>query len=65
VRQDDDDDLLTTRELAAEFRVSPRTVERWIRGGEIPAARIGRRLWVRRRDVRRFISRHTSGQDDP
>ncbi|WP_201408415.1 helix-turn-helix domain-containing protein [Mycobacterium paraintracellulare] len=37
-------DQLTVSEAAACARVSPRTIERWIRAGVLPAQRFGPRL---------------------
>lgn len=35
----DDDRLLTPAEVAAMFRVNPKTVTRWARAGKVPAIR--------------------------
>ena len=35
----DDDELLTPAEVAAMFRVNPKTVTRWARAGKLPALR--------------------------
>lgn len=39
--------LLTTREVAEVFRVSARTVTRWISAGLLPAVRLGKQLLIR------------------
>jgi uncharacterized protein len=36
--------LLTPREVAERLRVSPRTVQNWIRDGKLPAARVSPRV---------------------
>ena len=47
-----DDELLTVRELAAELKVSVRTLERWRRDGTGPAwMTVGRAVRYRRGDV--------------
>ncbi|UUW92683.1 helix-turn-helix domain-containing protein [Pimelobacter simplex] len=33
--------FLTTAEVAAELRVNPETVRRWINAGKLPAVRLG------------------------
>jgi excisionase family DNA binding protein len=43
--------LLTTREVADVFRVSARTVTRWISADLLPAVRIGKKLLVQPNDV--------------
>jgi excisionase family DNA binding protein len=35
------DSLLTERDVAAMFQVTPRTVRRWARAGELPCVRLG------------------------
>lgn len=38
-----DEDYLTVAEAAALLRVAPSTIRRWIREGDLPAYRVGRR----------------------
>jgi excisionase family DNA binding protein len=38
-RHDNDEELLTPAEVAAMFRVNPKTVTRWARAGKISAIR--------------------------
>ncbi len=42
------DELLTPREVADALGVTPRTVQRWITAGRLPATRVGGRLRVSR-----------------
>ena len=50
----DDDRLMTPAEVAALFRVSPKTVTRWSRAGRLPAVRtLGGHRRFRASDVRR------------
>lgn len=44
-------DLLTVRELADRFRVTPGTARRWVRGGRLPRVKIGRLVLVTREDA--------------
>ena len=46
--------LFTTGEVARLFRVSQRTVQVWIRSGELPAMRYSRILRVREADLATF-----------
>ena len=51
-------EYLTYEEVAAELRVSRRTVERWVEAGSLPAVRFGRRiLRISRDDLVGFIDR--------
>jgi excisionase family DNA binding protein len=50
------DDLLTVAEAAEQLHVAPSTIRRWIREGDLPSYRIGkRRVGVRREDVHAMI----------
>lgn len=44
----------TPEEVAAELRVSPQTVYRWLRRGELGGVRKGRRWWVSEEDLAAF-----------
>ncbi len=45
-----DEEYLTVAEAATLLRVAPSTVRRWIREGDVPAYRIGRRRVALKRD---------------
>jgi len=45
-----DEDYVSVTEAAALLRVAPSTVRRWIRDGDVPAYRIGRRRVALKRD---------------
>jgi excisionase family DNA binding protein len=52
----DDDALLTPAEVAAMFRVNPKTVTRWARAGKISAIRtLGGHRRFRAGEVRAFL----------
>src|SRR5688500_7959786 len=47
-----EEDYLTVTEAAALLRVAPSTIRRWIREGDVPAYRLGRRrVALRRHDL--------------
>lgn len=47
---------MTVAEVAAELRVSNMTVYRLIRGGQLPALRIGKNYRVRRADLDAYLA---------
>ncbi|HUI48607.1 MAG TPA: BldC family transcriptional regulator [Acidimicrobiia bacterium] len=52
----DDDTLLTPSEVAAMFRVNPKTVTRWARAGKISAIRtLGGHRRFRASEIRSFL----------
>ena len=52
-----DEEFVTVAEAAAFLRVAPATIRRWIREGEVPAYRIGRRhVALRRPDLAALIA---------
>jgi excisionase family DNA binding protein len=48
--------LLTVRELAAMFRVTPDCIYRLARRGEIPCLRFGRKVRFEPDDIERFLA---------
>jgi excisionase family DNA binding protein len=48
---------LTTEEVLAYLNVTPRTIYRLIRTGELPAIRVGRQWRFRRSDLDAFVER--------
>jgi len=57
-----DEDYVTVTEAATLLRVAPSTVRRWIREGDVPAYRIGRRrVALRRDDLSNLINPAGSG----
>jgi len=52
-----DEEFVTVAEAATLLRVAPSTIRRWIREGDVPAHRIGRRrVALRRADLARLIA---------
>ncbi|MFN2556006.1 MAG: helix-turn-helix domain-containing protein [Nitriliruptorales bacterium] len=49
------DHLLTVGEVAADLRVSNMTVYRLIRGGQLPALRVGRNYRIRQADLEAYL----------
>lgn len=51
-----DEEYLTVSEAAALLRVAPSTIRRWIREGELPAYRLGRRrVGLKRDELSRLV----------
>jgi excisionase family DNA binding protein len=48
---------LTTEDVLAYLNVTPRTIYRLVRTGELPAIRIGRQWRFRRADLEAFVNR--------
>jgi excisionase family DNA binding protein len=49
--------FLTTEEVLSYLKITPRTIYRLIRSGELPAVRIGRQWRFRRADLDRWLDR--------
>jgi excisionase family DNA binding protein len=61
-----DDDLLTPAEVAALFRVDPKTVTRWARAGKITAIRtLGGHRRYRASEVRALLTGTAPGAEPP
>jgi len=62
-RPSEPDVLLTPAEVAAMFRVNPKTVTRWARAGKISAIRtLGGHRRFRSSEIRRFLEELEEGQ---
>ncbi|HEX5615236.1 MAG TPA: BldC family transcriptional regulator [Acidimicrobiia bacterium] len=62
-RPSEPDILLTPAEVAAMFRVNPKTVTRWARAGKISAIRtLGGHRRFRSSEIRRFLEELEEGQ---
>jgi excisionase family DNA binding protein len=55
---------MTVEEAAVASRVSPSTVRRWIRDGQLPALRVGGMWRILRADLRAFIVEGTMAAED-
>ncbi|MCU1426930.1 MAG: transcriptional regulator, AlpA family [Actinomycetia bacterium] len=51
--------LLTVREVADAMRVSTMTVYRLIKGGDLPAIRVGKHFRIREQDLSRYLDVQT------
>ncbi len=63
MQSQEDDDLLTPSEVAAMFRVTPKTVTRWARAGKISAIRtLGGHRRFRASEILKFLERVEEGE---
>lgn len=51
---------LSVKEVAALFRICPKTVRRWIAAGELPATRLGRDHRIARSDLKALAAARAS-----
>ncbi len=59
-----DDELLTPAEVAALFRVDPKTVTRWAKAGKLSSIRtLGGHRRYRAEEVKRFLDGAPQDQD--
>lgn len=56
-------ELLTTSEAAVILRATQRTIYRWIEAGVLPAAKVGGRWRIRRKDVEALFETKQGGND--
>jgi excisionase family DNA binding protein len=56
---------LTTAETAVARRVSAPTIYRWIRQGQLPAAKIGKSYFINQNDVDRLLRGAPVAGDQP
>jgi excisionase family DNA binding protein len=60
----ENEELLTPSEVAAMFRVNPKTVTRWARSGKISAIRtLGGHRRFRASEIRKFLDQVEEGTD--
>lgn len=57
--------LLTLEEAASILSLSPRTLSRLLRRGEIPTVRIGRLVRIRTADIHSWVERQDDLRDAP
>lgn len=58
------DEILTTKEVADELKVSDRRVRKWIRDGDLVATDLGRDYRIYRRDLDAFIEKRRTKKTD-
>ena len=59
------DELLTIDEVAAELKLHPDTIRRYIREGKLKPTRVGgTAIRIRRSELDRFISEGEEGSED-
>ena len=51
---------LSVRDVAALFRISTKTVRRWIKSGDLPATRLGRDWRVARSDLHTLAKKRSN-----
>ena len=51
-------ELLTLQEAAKELRISIHTLRVWVYQKRIPVVRLGRRIFIRRKDLEEFIAKN-------
>lgn len=67
--QEDDswenEQLLTTREIAEILRVHQRTVQRWISSNQLKATKVGPKIWrIRKQDLDNFLANQDTDQEE-
>lgn len=53
-----DTELITTQQVADELMVHPKTVNNWLRAGELEGVRAGRLWRISRSALDRYLRRH-------
>jgi excisionase family DNA binding protein len=54
--------FLSIKEVAAFFRVSEKTVRRWIAAGQLVAHKLGRQWRISPDEIERFLATRSSGK---
>ena len=52
-------EVLTLNQVAAELQVCRKTIEKYVLTKELRVTRLGRRILVRREQLRKFLDKHT------
>ncbi len=60
-RSEFEDDFLTVAEVAGILKLNQQTVRNWIDHGTLPALRVGRRVRIRREDLKRILAESSIG----
>lgn len=57
-------EFLTRKEVANFFRVNPRTIERWLRGGKLKGYKLGKGKtapWrINKAEIKKFLAKNKS-----
>lgn len=62
---EEDEQLLTTGEIAQILRVHQRTVQRWISNNQLKAMKVGPKIWrVRKQDLDNFLANQDTAQEE-
>ena len=56
------DKIMITKDVAETLKVSETTIIRWIKGGKLPAFRIGKDWRIRKDDLDRFLDEQVNKQ---
>ncbi|MEJ2558562.1 MAG: helix-turn-helix domain-containing protein [Anaerolineae bacterium] len=54
------DEILTIREVAEYFKLSPTTIWRWCSEGRLPAFKVGRSWRIHRSEVEKIITHNSA-----
>jgi hypothetical protein len=46
-----EEEMVTVREAAAEYRRNPETIRRWVWAGKLPAKKLGNQLFISKKDL--------------
>ena len=58
IRSREREDLLTSKEVAAQLKITPKTALKLIKSGELRAIRIGRIILVSQSELTAFLDKH-------
>jgi excisionase family DNA binding protein len=51
-----EEEFITTEEVASEFKLTSQTIRNWIKSGRIPAVRVGHVFRIRRGDIDELLT---------
>ena len=55
------DQYLSIEEISQRLRISPETVRRWVRAGELPAVKIARQWRIAETEIKEYLAGHQAG----
>lgn len=63
--REENEQWLTTREIAEVLRVHQRTVQRWISSSRLKATKVGPKIWrVCKQDLDNFLANQDTNRDE-